>query len=162
MAPYSSTLAWKTPWTEEPCRLQSMGSQRVGHDWVTSLTQPKYFFFFQEKRCTKYWTGQKVHLSSSVTAYGKIQEIFLANPNNFYCCIASYPLNQWFKTASIHYLTVSVGQECGRTSAWRSLTQLKRGRTCFQAQSHGIWQTGKDSLPSSPAWCLAKFLPGYG
>ena len=32
MAPYSSTLAWKIPWTEEPDRLQSMGSQRVGHD----------------------------------------------------------------------------------------------------------------------------------
>ena len=32
MATHSSTLAWKIPWTEEPCRLQSMGSQRVGHD----------------------------------------------------------------------------------------------------------------------------------
>ena len=32
MAPDSSTLAWKIPWTEEPGRLQSMGSQRVGHD----------------------------------------------------------------------------------------------------------------------------------
>ena len=31
MAPYSSTLAWKIPQTEEPGRLQSMGSQRVGH-----------------------------------------------------------------------------------------------------------------------------------
>ena len=31
-APHSSTLAWKIPWTEEPGRLQSMGSQRVGHD----------------------------------------------------------------------------------------------------------------------------------
>ena len=37
MAPHSSTLAWKIPWTEECSRLQSMGSQRVGHDWVTSL-----------------------------------------------------------------------------------------------------------------------------
>ena len=37
MAPHSSTLAWKIPWTEEPGRLQSMGSQRVGHNWVTSL-----------------------------------------------------------------------------------------------------------------------------
>ena len=35
MAPHSSTLAWKTPWTEEPGRLQSMGSLRVGHDWAT-------------------------------------------------------------------------------------------------------------------------------
>ena len=32
MATYSSILAWRLPWTEEPGRLQSMGSQRVGHD----------------------------------------------------------------------------------------------------------------------------------
>ena len=32
MAPHSSTLAWQIPWTEEPGRLQSMGSHRVGHD----------------------------------------------------------------------------------------------------------------------------------
>ena len=32
MAPYSSTLAWKIPWMEEPGGLQSMGSLRVGHD----------------------------------------------------------------------------------------------------------------------------------
>ena len=32
MAPHSSTLAWKVPWTEEPGRLQSMGLLRVGHD----------------------------------------------------------------------------------------------------------------------------------
>ena len=38
MAPHSSTLGWKIPWTEEPGRLQSMGSWRVGHDWVTSLS----------------------------------------------------------------------------------------------------------------------------
>ena len=38
MATYSSTLAWKIPWTEEPGRLQSMGSQTVGHDWATSMS----------------------------------------------------------------------------------------------------------------------------
>ena len=38
MAPHSSTLAWKIPWTEEPGRLQSMGSLRVGHNWATSLS----------------------------------------------------------------------------------------------------------------------------
>ena len=32
MAPHSGTLAWKIPWTEEPGRLQFMGSLRVGHD----------------------------------------------------------------------------------------------------------------------------------
>ena len=38
MAPHSSTLAWKIPWTEEPGRLQSTGSLRVGHDWANSLS----------------------------------------------------------------------------------------------------------------------------
>ena len=38
MAPHSSTLAWKIPWTEEPGGLQSMGSLRVGHHWTTSLS----------------------------------------------------------------------------------------------------------------------------
>ena len=38
MALHSSTLAWKIPWMEEPGGLQSMGSLRVGHNWVTSLS----------------------------------------------------------------------------------------------------------------------------
>ena len=38
MATHSSTLAWKLPWTEEPGRLQSMGSLRVGHNGETSLS----------------------------------------------------------------------------------------------------------------------------
>ena len=36
MATHSSTLTWKTPWMEEPHRLQSVESQRVRHNWVTS------------------------------------------------------------------------------------------------------------------------------
>ena len=38
MATDSSILAWKIPWTEDPGRLQSMGSQRVRHNWATSLS----------------------------------------------------------------------------------------------------------------------------
>ena len=38
MAPHSSTVARKIPWTEEPGRLQSMGSLRVRHDWASSLS----------------------------------------------------------------------------------------------------------------------------
>ena len=46
MAPHSSTLAWKIPWMEEPGRLHSMGSLRVGHDQETSLS----FFNFMHRR----------------------------------------------------------------------------------------------------------------
>ena len=44
MAPHSSILAWKIPWTEEPGRLQSMGSQRVGHERLhfTILTMSNF------------------------------------------------------------------------------------------------------------------------
>ena len=38
MAPHSSVLAWKVPWTEEPGGLQSMGSRRVGHDFTFTFT----------------------------------------------------------------------------------------------------------------------------
>ena len=48
MAAHSSTLAWKIPWMEEPGGLQSMGSLRVGHDSVTSLS----LFTFM------HWRGQ--------------------------------------------------------------------------------------------------------
>ena len=41
MATHSSTLAWKILWTEQPGRLQSMGSQRLRHDWATSLSLVK-------------------------------------------------------------------------------------------------------------------------
>ena len=36
MATHSSILAWRIPWIEEPGRLQYLGLQRVGHDWVTN------------------------------------------------------------------------------------------------------------------------------
>ena len=46
MATHSSTFAWKIPGTEEPGRLQSMGSRRVGHDWVTSILLFTFTFHF--------------------------------------------------------------------------------------------------------------------
>ena len=48
MAPHSSTLAWKIPWMEEPGGLLSVGSLRVGHDWVTSL--PLFTFLYWRRK----------------------------------------------------------------------------------------------------------------
>ena len=62
MATHSSTLAWRIPWREEPGGLQSMGSQRVGHDWATSLhfTNPSH----KRKSCS--FPGIKKYLSQSL------------------------------------------------------------------------------------------------
>ena len=55
MATHSSILAWKIPWTVEPVRLQPMGSQRVGHDWATSLhfTSLQVTFFLEWRMLPK-------------------------------------------------------------------------------------------------------------
>ena len=58
---HSSVLAWKILWTEEPCRLQSMGLQRVRQDWATSLS----FLFFTpalEAWSFSHWTTREVSL----------------------------------------------------------------------------------------------------
>ena len=63
MAPHSSTLAWKIPWMEEPGRLQSMRSLRVGHDWATSLS----LFTFMHRR--RKWQPTPVFLPGESQAW---------------------------------------------------------------------------------------------
>ena len=61
MAIHSSTIAWKILWTEEPGRLQSMGSQRVGHNWATSLS-----YLLTYLLCARYFSKHalwKTHLA---------------------------------------------------------------------------------------------------
>ena len=66
MAPHSSTLAWKIPWTEEPGRLQSMRSLRVGHDWATSLS----LFTFMHWR--RQWQPTPVFLPGESQGQGSL------------------------------------------------------------------------------------------
>ena len=66
MASHSSTLAWQIPWTEEPGRLQSMGSPRVRHDWATSLS---LFTFMQWRRK---WQPTPVFLPGEYQGQGSL------------------------------------------------------------------------------------------
>ena len=52
MAPHSSTPAWKIPWMEEPGRLQSMGSLRVGHD-LSDFTFTFHFHALEKEMATQ-------------------------------------------------------------------------------------------------------------
>ena len=52
VATYSSTLAWKIPWLEEPGRLQPMGLQRVGHNWAASLHYTTHSIVWRKKYIT--------------------------------------------------------------------------------------------------------------
>ena len=66
MATHSSTLAWKIPWAEEPGRLQSMGSGRIGHDWATSLS----LFTFMHWR--RQWQPTPVFLPGESQGWGSL------------------------------------------------------------------------------------------
>ena len=66
MAPHSSTLAWKIPLTEEPGRLRSMGSLRVRHNWVTSLS----LFTFMDWR--RKWQPTPVFLPGKSQGRGSL------------------------------------------------------------------------------------------
>ena len=66
MAPHSSTLAWKIPWMEEPGELQSMGSLRVEHDSVTSLS----LFTFMHWR--RKWQPTPVFLPGESQGWGSL------------------------------------------------------------------------------------------
>ena len=56
MAPHSSTLAWKIPWTEEPERLQSMGLLRVGHVELQELVMDRQAWRAVVHVVAKSWT----------------------------------------------------------------------------------------------------------
>ena len=72
-ATHSSMLAWRIPWTEEPSRLQSMGLQRVRHNWAffsslhfrnhqPTLTIINPFFFFSVEVCPiLFWSKPQIH-----------------------------------------------------------------------------------------------------
>ena len=66
MAPHSSTFAWKIPWTEEPGRLESMGSLRVRHDGATSLS----LFTFMHWR--RKWQPTPVFLPGESQGWGSL------------------------------------------------------------------------------------------
>ena len=87
MVPHSSTIAWKIPWTEEPGRLQSMGSQRVGHDWATPLFYNKYM----QTKCMESHGVSKYTIQTAYVVLSRISciiTIFWINiqiKKNFFC-----------------------------------------------------------------------------
>ena len=66
MAPHSSTLAWKIPWTEEPGGLQSMGSLRVRHDRATSLSLLTFIYWRRK------WKPTPVFLPGESQGWGSL------------------------------------------------------------------------------------------
>ena len=116
MAPHSSTLAWKIPWTEEPGGLQSMGSLRTGHDRATSLSlftfmhwrrkwQPTPVFLPGESQGRGAWWAAVYGVAQSRTRLKR-----LTSSSSYYGLNVS-PQNSYVE---IHHMMVLGGRAFGR------------------------------------------------
>ena len=106
-----STLAWKILWTEEPGRLQSMGSLRVGHDWATSLSlfafmhwrrkwQPTPVFLPGESQGWEAWWAAVSGVAQSRT------QLKLLSSSSSYLCKWNYLYGDlpFFKIQANHFM----------------------------------------------------------
>ena len=87
MATHSSILAWRIPWTEEPGGQQPTGSQRVGHDWATSLSLSHFMRGFPGGASGKNLTANAGHVrdASSIPGSGRSPGGGHSNPLQYSC-----------------------------------------------------------------------------
>ena len=124
MALYSSTLAWKIPRTEEPGRLQSMGSLRVGHDWATSLSlftfmhwrrkwQPIQCSCLENPRDGGAWSAAVYGVAQSRTRLKQLSSSSSSSINLRFSCFSQYRIHlQCGIPSGMHETRVqSLGQE---------------------------------------------------
>ena len=119
MAPHSGTLAWKIPWMEEPGRLQSMGSLRVGHDWATSLSLFTFMLWRRQWHTTPVLLPGKSHGQKSLVGcslwghsesdmterlhfHFSLSCIGAGNGNPFQCCCLENPRERGAWWASVY------------------------------------------------------------
>ena len=111
MAPHSSPLAWRIPWTEEPGRLQSVRLLRVGHDWATSLS----LFTFMHRR--RKWQPTPVILPGEPQGLGSLVG----------CRLWVTQSRTWLKRLSSSSKSIADGGTTGTNTKGNLETWLKRG-----------------------------------
>jgi len=112
MAPHSGTLAWKIPWTEEPGRLQSMGSLRVRHDWATSLSLFTFMHWRRKWQPTPvFLPGESQGRGSLLgcclwgrTESGMTERLSSSSSIPLYICTTSLSTDLWWIIRLLSYL----------------------------------------------------------
>ena len=165
MAPHSSTLAWKIPWTEEPGRLQSMGSLGAGHNWATPLSlftfmhwrrkwQPTPVFLPRESHGQRRLVGcclwgrieldttERLHFHFSLSCIGE------GNGNPLQCSCLENPRDGGAWWAALY------GVAPGRTWLKGLSSSSSRRRSGVVPSGHPYWK-----LPRANSWDLAPWSP---
>ena len=154
MAIHSRTIAWKIPRTEEPGRLQSMGSQRVRHDWATSLTHSlthSYIYLgrkliwqdsllcFWASGINLVWAWTKALLLplSGVSSVLETIRPRLVNPLLTVLLVTEgcfHTAWEFLYSSQILWITLGKGSQVHRTPGWDSSAK-SQGRSCFLLRS---------------------------
>ena len=129
MAPHSSTLAWKIPWTEEPGGLQSMGSLRVGNDCATSLS------LFTSMNWRRKWQPTPVFLPRESQGQGSLVGYLLWGHMESDTTEATQQQQQWevlalgttmyFLTAKAVFKAANLTLDLGSSFVNRGIADLK-------------------------------------
>ena len=128
MAPHSSTLAWKIPWMEEPGGLQSMGSLRVGHDSVTSLS----LFTFMHRRGK--WQPTPVFLPGESQGWGGLVGCRLWGHTESDTTEVTQEQQHYSKTVTL----LSAEMYSPQDVSLSELRELVMDREAWRAAIHGV------------------------
>ena len=147
MGPHSSTLAWKIPWTEEPGRLQTMRSLRVGHDWAISLS------LFSFMRWRRKWQPTPVFLPGESQGQGSLVGLKLNIGQSYH-----FMANWRRKSGSSDFYFLGFQNYCGRwLQPWKTLLSLRKVMTSLENESESrsvtsdsLWPHGLYSAWNSP------------
>ena len=156
MALYSSTLAWTIPWMEEPGGLQSMGSLRVGHDWVTSLS----LFTFMHRR--RKWQPTPVFLPGESQGWGSLVGCSQwGRTENSMDCIVHRVSKSQTRLSKFHFLFFSFyfaekgsyNQRYGFSSSCVWMWELDK-KESWAPKNWCFWTVVLEKTPDSPLSCL--------
>ena len=182
MAPHSSTLAWKIPWTEEPGKLQSMGSLGVGHNWATSLS------LFTLMHWRKKWQPTPVFLPGEAQGRGSLVGCRLWGRTESDTTEVTQQQQQWLlQLVLIEVLTslmaqqqriLSTRERWVRSLSWEDPEEKEMAihssilawknlmdRGAWRLHSLGLQRVGHDSVTEHTSWlcsyCVYIFLDFY-